>query len=407
MPLTFVHHDTTSPARDAMLAGVIAAQTGAEFLCLDTGGAGLGAYEACQHVLASGALAANGLFWSEWASGHPVPPALPPAVIARRLDAAVLVPVNPAVPAQVEMAERLDRKARQAGHDIRRIIVRDREGGWTLTGDVPPGLAPDWTTDAFGRPVPGPTPPPVDTLPLLIVGSETRLRHTYPAVLAALGDAADTCDLGLDLNFWDPAEAPDASLPHQLDKVRGIVLPGGADMDQVAGQIRVARQAFQTDTPLLGLCLGMQTLTTAIAQTCGALNDANMAEVAPDAETKVFRRLRPDEAPGAFRIGLHSMRPVPGSHLARILRINTDTAPIPANHRYVLDPALHAPLERAGLRISAWQDTAPLADAVERPDLTFCIGLQGHPELLTRRGAPHPLFRAFLEAATAQHPLND
>ena len=131
MPLTFVHHDTTSPARDAMLAGVIAAQTGAEFLCLDTGGAGLGAYEACQHVLASGALAANGLFWSEWASGHPVPPALPPAVIARRLDAAVLVPVNPAVPAQVEMAERLDRKPHVREAVLARLArVRSHTYGW-------------------------------------------------------------------------------------------------------------------------------------------------------------------------------------------------------------------------------------------------------------------------------------
>lgn len=398
MSLTLVHHETTSPALDGMLAGVVGAEIGATFLSLDTGGAGLGAYEARQHVLSSGALAANGLFWSEWASGQHVPSALPPAVIAGCLNDPVVVSVNHAIPAQVEMAERLCSKAKRSGYNIHTITVQDRDDGWILTGDLPANLAANWTRDTFGRPVPATGPAPVGGVPLLIVGSETRLRHTYPAVLAALGDAADACDLHLSLHFWDPAHAAEDSLPDRIDTVRGVVLPGGADMDQVAGQIRVARRAIQADIPLFGLCLGMQTLATAVAQTCGAFTDANMEEVAPDAGTKVFRRLQDNEVAGGFRIGLHRMRPVAGSRLAQIFRINDASTPIPANHRYVLDPVLHVPLEKAGLRISAWQDSAPLADAVELPDLKFCIGLQGHPELQARRGTAHPLFRAFLDA---------
>ncbi|MAC81634.1 MAG: CTP synthase [Rhodobacteraceae bacterium] len=400
MSLTLVHHDTPCPARDGMLAGILAAEAGATFLTLDTGGAGLGAYEACQHVLASGALVANGLFWSEWASGHHVPAALPPTVIAGRLTGPVVVPVNPAIPAQVDMARRLSRKAAQTGRDIRQITVHPRDDGWSLTGDTVPGIATDWTTDPFGRPVPAglSRPTPARAVRILVVGSEPRQRHTYPAVLAALGDAADACNLGLSLHFWDPAEDRDGSLPRDIDTVQGIVLPGGADMDQVAGQIRVARRAIETDTPLLGLCLGMQTLATAVAQARAGLNDANMEEVAPDAATKVFRRLTDTEVPGGFRVGLRRMRPVPGSRLARILGAGDGPVPIPVNHRYVLDPALHAPLEDAGLRISAWQEASSLADAVELRGQRFCIGLQGHPELLTRRGAAHPLFRAFLNA---------
>ncbi len=192
------------------------------------------------------------------------------------------------------------------------------------------------------------------------------------------------------------AEASPNSLPDDLRDLDGIVLPGGADMDQVAGQIRVARAAIAADIPLLGLCLGMQTLTTAVAQMRAGFNDANMEEAAPDAETKVFRRLAQSEVTGGFRIGRGRAHPVAGTRLAAIL--GEAEVQVPVNHRYVLDPVLHDSLRRAGLVISAWQEGATLADAVELPDQRFCIGLQGHPELLTRRHRPHPLFTAFLKA---------
>lgn len=413
MTLHLVHHRTEAPAVDAMLAGVIAAELGATLLVLDTGGGGLGAFEARQHVLASGALAANGLFWSEWASGRPVPAPLPPAVIARRSEPALLVPVNPEVAAQAEMAARLRLHAAAAGRALREITVEDSGEDFVLTGDLPAGIAARWTRDGFGRPCPAPRPVPGPALGpaegircgaapeaprLLIIGSESRLRGTYPAVLAALGDAADALGQELCLRFWDPAQAPEHALPEDIAACDGIVLPGGADMDQVGGQIRVARHAVAADIPLLGLCLGMQTTTTAVTQMRAGFNDANMEEAAPHAETKVFRRLTDSEVPGAFRVGEARMRPVTGSLLAEILGGDAPV-PIRANHRYVLDPALHAPLERAGLRIAAWQGDADLADAIELPDRRFCLGLQGHPELQTRRGHPQPLFRAFLAAA--------
>jgi len=396
--LTLVRHATDAPALDAMFAGMIAAAIDARLVTLDTGGGGLGAYEACQHALASGALGANGLFWSEWASDCPVGAALPPAVIVRLPDAQLVVSVNAAVPAQAEMAERLLRKAPDAGRTLREITAHEADDHWFLTGDLPAGFPAEWGRDGFGRPCPRGAEPaaPLTCASLLLVGSEHRLRQTYPAVLAALGDAAEARALGLDLSFWDPAEAPPESLPAALAACDGIVLPGGADMEQVAGQIRVARHAIARDVPLLGLCLGMQTLTTAVAQLCAGFNDANMEEAAPEAVTKVFRRLTQDEIPGAWRIGHGRMQPVPHTRLASL--VGAAPVLIPVNHRYVLDPALHAPLERAGLEICGWQAGNALADAVELPDRRFCLGLQGHPELLTRRGAPHPLFLGFLDA---------
>lgn len=402
MTLYLIHHRTEAPAVNAMLAGVIAAAAQADFAVLDTGGGGLGAYEARQHVLDSGALAANGLFWYEWASGRPVPPALPPAVIARSGEGDVVVSVNPAISAESEMAGRLRDHATRASRDLCDVTVTDSPDGWHLSGALPPGCPDQWMRDRYGRPIHCPSQDDAlgETPRLLLIGSETRLRDTYPAVIAALGDAADAVGCQPALAFWDPAQAAPTDLPDGIDSYDGIVLPGGADMDQVAGQIRCARHAIAADIPLLGLCLGMQTLTAAFAQICAGFNDANLEEADPDAETKVFRRMTPSEHPGAFRVGTVAMRPVSGTSLARILG-DAPQVDIRANHRYVLDPVLVPSLERVGLEVCAWQGDPPLADAVNLPGHRFCIGLQGHPELQTRRDEAHPLFRAFVTAAAA------
>ncbi|MGC0223923.1 glutamine amidotransferase-related protein [Pseudooceanicola nitratireducens] len=395
MTLWLVEHDTVHPAEDMMLAAALADALGAGLVTLDTGGGGLGAYEARQHVTDAG-LGPNGLFWTEWYSDAPAMGPLPPGVIATWGQGDWVVPVNPAVSAQVDMARRLADRAAQLNQPVQHVVVAQAQDGWHVTGDCPADFPQHWQRDAYGRPVADPPVHHATQANILVVGSEHRQRQTYPAVLAALGDAADALGLTLTLRFWDPAEASPNSLPDDLRDLDGIVLPGGADMDQVAGQIRVARAAIAANIPLLGLCLGMQTMTTAVAQMCAGFNDANMEEAAPEAETKVFRRLAQSEVTGGFRIGRGRAHPVAGTRLAAIL--GEAEVQIPVNHRYVLDPALHDALRRAGLVISAWQEGASLADAVELPDQRFCIGLQGHPELLTRRHRPHPLFTAFLKA---------
>lgn len=402
--LYLVHHSTLSPAVDGMLAGVLSRELDAEMIPLDTGGGGLGAYEARQHVMASGSLEANGLFWAEWARGSFVTPPLSPHAILQSAAPRLVVPVNGAVSAQVEMAERLMRASTHPAYTLRTIEVIETEAGWSLNGHLPPDVPRDWVRDAYGRPWPTEqiTPQFTETIRLLIVGSEHRLRHTYPAVLAALGDAADVSSVGVELSFWDPAEHSETALPETIHATDGILLPGGADMAQVAGQIRVARHALAHDIPLLGLCLGMQTLTTAVAQMRAGFNDANLEELAPHAETKVFRRLSDDDLPGGHRIGVKQMRIVPETRLAQIM--GDGPAPIHANHRYVLDPKLRPALEAAGLRVAAWQAEIPLVDAIDIPDQRFCVALQGHPELMTRRGHASPLFRAFLEATRPMVP---
>lgn len=396
MTLILVLHATPLPALDGMIAGEVAALRGAELVTAVTGGAGHARFDCAQHVLAHGELGPNGLIWAERATGRPVGPPVDRGAIAR-LPGTVVVPVNPLLPAHGEMRARLLATAARAGRAVETYEVREADARFDLVPEG--GIAPvaSWRRDALGRPVSADAPEPATSgtpLRVLVVADEARMREVYPANLAALGDAAQALGRPLELSFADPRENP--AWERLLATVDGMVLPGGSDMEQVAGQIAAARAAIRRDVPTVGLCLGMQTMATAVAQEICGLNDVNLAEADPEAQTKSFIRLHDAHGQPAHRLGVHSIRLTPGSRLAALA--GAARIEVHCNHRFVLDPALEPRLAAGGLVISGRQAETDHADAIEVPALRFFLAMQGHPELASRPGRPHPLLTGFLAA---------
>jgi CTP synthase len=399
MTVVLVTHRTEAPAVDGMIAAMVAAERDAPLVTAATGGAGLGRYDCMLHVLAHGELAPNGLFWTEWASGRLVEPPMQVTAIARHPAPVVVVPVNPFVPAQAKAAERIALHAEAAGRPVERLRVEEDGPAFRVFREDSAEPVSSWVRDGYGRPVPAghAGAAPGQRVRILVVGDESLTRDTYPANLAALGDAADALGVDVDLAFRDPRDAEWAEVPAILPGIDGIVLPGGSDMEQVPGQIEIAQMALLRDTPTVGLCLGMQTMATAVARRDGR-NDANMAEADPDAQTKTFVRLHDEAGRPEFRVGLRQMRVAPGSRLGEIFG-GAAAVDVHCNHRYVFDPELQRTLDGGPLVVSGLQADRDLADAIEVPAMRFFVGLQGHPELMARRGTPHPLLLAFLREA--------
>ena len=393
MTVILIIHATPLPALDGLIAGEFAALRGAPMVALTTGGAGHARFDCVQHVLAHGELAPNGLVWAERASGQPVPPPLDRGAVVR-LPGTVVVPINPLLPAHEDAQARLLFSAERAGRPVE--IYEVEEEGDELVLRREGEAVGRWRRDPYGRPQPADTPvavPPRE-LRVLIVGTESHHREVYPAALAALGDAADAANVALILSFADPREEP--SWERLLGEVDGLVLPGGSDMEQVRGQIDAARAAIRRDLPIVGLCLGLQTMATAVAQEICGLNDVNLTEADPDAQTRSFVRLHDAHDRPMHRLGVQASRLMVGSQLAALA--GGDQIELPYNHRFVLDPALEPRLVEAGLVVSARQGDSDHADAIEVPALRFFLAMQGHPELASRPGRPHPLLAGFLDA---------
>jgi Glutamine amidotransferase class-I len=332
----------------ALIRGLVA--SGATVAALSLG-ADDPAEDGSEFVAAHGALWPNACFWLEFATGRPLGTSLPDGAFDFLV---AIVPDGMSPPRGI------------AGHAAGLLeaaalpVVRDRFGRPFLSAPVPglPAL-PARAAEPRG-----------EKLGVGILGHERYHRDIYPAVLAALGDAAERTGLAVTPLFPDPAGIPaETLLP--LD---GLILPGGSDLTQVPGQIAVAAAAFDRRLPLFGLCLGMQTMTTALLRRNG-WPAATLEEFAGPGAERSFVRLRDAAGQPRHRLGEERLQAAAGSRLASFL---PGSAAVRTNHRYALAAEAAAALP-AGVLVH--RGAHGIADAVEQTEETFCIGLQGHPEL--------------------------
>jgi len=68
-------------------------------------------------------------------------------------------------------------------------------------------------------------------------------------------------------------------------------------------------------------------------------------------------------------------------------------------HRFEFNNLYREKLEKAGLRLTGISPDGNLVEVVERPDHRWFVAVQFHPEFKSRPLKPHPLFRAFMDAA--------
>lgn len=149
--------------------------------------------------------------------------------------------------------------------------------------------------------------------------------------------------------------------------------------------------------PAVGLCLGMQTMTTAVFRRATGRCDATLAEVDPHAGIKTFVPLTGETAE-RHRLGEQAIVTAPGSRLRALLGPNSA---IRSNHQFKLDLDLIPTLESNGLMVTARSIDGAIAEGIELNGHPFFMGMQGHPELKSRKGVPHPLLTAFVDAAAS------
>ncbi|MBO0904826.1 glutamine amidotransferase-related protein [Jiella sonneratiae] len=377
MSLVLVVDSTDSPAQFGVAAARIARRLGA---CFMHGGATFDLArdaDAAQYVFAGGGLGPSGLFFVERIlAGAVQATASIEAILASARKTEVVVPVHPRFGQDVDD---LVRSADRAGVAWRRIDCHD----------------------AAAEPVGGRTALPGPPLRIALLGRKHDHCRVYPAALTSLADAASQTGIAVDIRFVDPLDLVEEG-SSEIGEADGILLPGGSDMANVPGQMAAASFAIRRRVPVLGLCLGMQTMATAFAEAVAGVVGVALAEADADTPDKSFVPMaeagEADMPPlPVHRTGDGEVRLRPGTQLARLMAAATMT--IRCNHRYRLSPGLRPRLERAGLVVCGESHGGRIADAVEWPEHPFFLGLQGHPELGAPEAAPHPVFRAFLEAA--------
>ncbi len=176
--------------------------------------------------------------------------------------------------------------------------------------------------------------------------------------------------------------APDPVLAEQpdeiLDRVDGLMLAGGADIDpgsygaephpetigsvpeRDAFEIALVRRALERDLPFLGICRGMQVLNVA----CGGSLHQHLPEVVGHGE---HRRVL-----GSFDGADHDVRLAVGSLAARAA----------GEEHHATKSHHHQAVDRVGdgLVVTGWAEMDEVIEALELEGNGFALGVQWHPE---------------------------
>ena len=175
---------------------------------------------------------------------------------------------------------------------------------------------------------------------------------------------------------------PDPTLCEQpdevLDRIDGLILAGGADVDPSAydaephpatrgtvperdrSEIALARRAVQRDMPVLGICRGMQLINVALGGT--------LRQHLPDLVGHEQHRRNP----GSFTNSDHDVRLEDGSLAARAAGENLHVTK--SHHHQGVD------VIGEGLVVTGVSTLDELPEAIEAPACRFVLGVQWHPE---------------------------
>lgn len=110
-----------------------------------------------------------------------------------------------------------------------------------------------------------------------------------------------------------------------------------------------------------------------------------------------------------MRLGLYPCKMVPETRATQAYQ--ADTIYERHRHRFELNNGYRDALRKVGLIASGFSPDERLVEIMEMLDHPFMLGVQFHPEFLSRPTRPHPLFLHFLDAAREilregdQHPL--
>ena len=182
---------------------------------------------------------------------------------------------------------------------------------------------------------------------------------------------------------------PAGDMTQLLDSIDGLVVSGGPDLcpesygqmpesmteefypEQDATEISLIREAMARDIPFLGVCRGMQLLSVMHG---GHLHQ-HLNTTPGHEEHGGFDGVETE----------HKVAAEEGSLLASLMGMSITVNS--THHQGVADAG--------SLLVTAVAEHDGLIEAVEKPDLRFCLGVQWHPE----RAGHDVLYSALVDAA--------
>ncbi len=239
------------------------------------------------------------------------------------------------------------------------------------------------------------------TAKVAIVGKYVELPDAYLSAHEALKHAGFPFDTDVEIKWVDSELLTPENIEEELSDVAGIVVPGGFGTRGIEGKIHAVQFARENNVPFLGIQLGMQLAVVEYARNVMGLENVGSTEHHQDLTHKIID-LHPDQRGvedigGTLRLGLYDSQLKEGTRVAEIYG-NQEVIQERHRNRYEVSEEYFEQLEENGLVLSGLSPDGRLVESIELPNHPFFVGVQYHPEFISRPNRPHPLFKAFIES---------
>ncbi len=232
-----------------------------------------------------------------------------------------------------------------------------------------------------------------------------NFSDSYISVIEAVKHSAafNRCKVKL---HWLSAEDVEKSGVRILKHLDGIIVPQGWGGRGSEGKIKTIKYCRENNVPYFGLCYGMQMAVIEFARNVVKLKDANSYECDAKTSNPVINIMPGQEEliaekgyGGTIRLGAWPCKLMPGTHLAKAYEKFGAEKVVSERHRhrYEFNNDYREIFENMGLTVAGTSPDGKIVEAVEIKNHPFFIGVQFHPEYISRPLSPHPLFVEFIK----------
>ncbi len=271
--------------------------------------------------------------------------------------------------------------------------------------DLPPADLSEW--DAVVEAKQNPTA----EVDVAMVGKYMDLKDSYISLVEALQHGGIHTRTRVNLHFIESTDLEKEGRA-VLERMDGIVVPGGFGDRGIEGKIEAVRLAREKGIPYLGICLGMQVAVIEAARNMAGLEGAMSTEFDSgtphpviglitewqDASGSTEERNAESDLGGTMRLGAQDVSLIEGSLAARAY--GSTRIVERHRHRYEVNNHYRERLSKAGLTFSGLS-VDDLVEMVEIRDHPFFLASQFHPEFTSNPRDGHPLFKSFIAAVRA------
>lgn len=250
-------------------------------------------------------------------------------------------------------------------------------------------------------------------LQIALVGKYTKLEDSYASVIKSLQHAAiqagyklkvkfiEACHLEKQTKVKDQVQYHEAW--QEICKSDGIIVPGGFGSRGMEGKIRACQWCRENRKPFLGICLGFQAAAIEFSRNVLGLKNSNSKEIDPLIEHPIVVEMleyTPENMGGTMRLGSKKtvFQPNDQSKIRKLYG-QPDAVFERHRHRYEINKDYVSRLEEAGMKFVGVDEKNERMEIMELDDHPYYVGVQFHPEYLSRPLQPSPPFLGLILAA--------